>query len=118
MPLSNKDMLRILESTDFRKNKGRTNNLQPGQTHSESMVLGKVRQLYTSCNGKVCKVEATKNKKFPIMLKAAKQFLRENTNYKFEAVMLLATTAAVLLQQYYYSYMGNCTPGYCDWIAL
>ena len=88
MPLSNKDMLRILESTDIPKNKGRTNNLQPGQTHSESMVLGKVRQLYTSCNGKVCKVEATKNKKFPILLKAAKQFLRENTNYKFEAVTI------------------------------
>jgi hypothetical protein len=66
MPLTNNDMLKILESTDFPKNKGRTNNLQPGQTYSESMVLGKVRQLYTSCDGKICKVDATKNKKFPI----------------------------------------------------
>ena len=88
MPLTSNDMLKILESTDFPKNKGRTNNLQRGQTYSESMVLGKVRQLYTSCDGKICKVDATKNKKFPILLKAAKQFLRENTNYKFEAVTI------------------------------
>ena len=86
MPVSNTDMLRILESTDFPKNKGRTNNLQPGQLYSRSMVLGKVRKLYSSCDGKVCKVDSIKNKKYPILLKAAKQFLRQNTKYKFEAV--------------------------------
>jgi hypothetical protein len=88
MPLSNKDMLQLLEATLFPKNKGRTNILQPGQTHSKSMVLGKVRKLYSSCDGKVCKVESRHNKTHAILLKAAKQFLRENTNYKFEAVTI------------------------------
>ena len=88
MTLSNKDMLQILEATKFPKNKGRTNILQKGQTYSTSMVLGKVRKLYSSCDGKVCKVESRNNEKYPILLKASKQFLRENTNYKFEAVTI------------------------------
>ena len=90
MPLSKKDMLKILEATEFPKNKGRTNNLQPGQTFSKSMVLGRVRKLYSSCDGKVCKVESRNNAKHPILLKAAKQFLREapGVNYKFEAVTI------------------------------
>eukprot|EP01050_Picozoa_sp_SAG11_P012850 SAG11_NODE_1458_length_4874_cov_218.142827_2_plen_167_part_00 len=89
MPISKKDMLSLLEATDFPKNKGRTNNLQPGQTYSRSMVLGKVRQLYTSCDGKVCKVPSKKNEKYPILLKAAKQFLKQHDkNYKFESVTI------------------------------
>jgi hypothetical protein len=54
------------------------------------MVLGRVRKLYSSCDGKVCKVESRNNKKHPILLKAAKQFLREapGVNYKFEAVTI------------------------------
>ena len=47
-------MLKLLRETRFPKNKGRTNILNKGQTHSLSMVLGKVRQMYSSCNGKVC----------------------------------------------------------------
>ena len=42
MPLSKKDMLKILEATEFPKNKGRTNNLQHGQTFSKSMVVGNI----------------------------------------------------------------------------
>ena len=73
MPLSNKDMLKILEATEFPKNKGRTNNLQPGQTFSKSMVLGRVRKLYSSCDGKVCKVESRNNKN-------TQYFLRQLSN--------------------------------------
>ena len=40
------DMLKLLNSTQFPKNTGRTNNLKPGQTFSLSMVLGKVRMFY------------------------------------------------------------------------
>ena len=46
-------VLKLLEETDFPINKGRTNILKKGQTHSKSMVLGKVRKLYSSCDGKV-----------------------------------------------------------------
>ena len=41
-------VLKLLEETDFPINKGRTNILKKGQTHSKSMVLGKVRKLYTA----------------------------------------------------------------------
>ena len=62
-------MLKELRATRFPKNKGRTNILNKGQTYSLSMVLGKVRQLYSSCNGKVCKVASKWNKKYPELLK-------------------------------------------------
>ena len=90
MPLSKKDMLKILEATEFPKNKGRTNNLQHGQTFSKSMVLERVRKSYSSRDGKVCKVESRNNKKSPILLKVAKQLLREapGVNYKFEAITI------------------------------
>ena len=52
-------MLKLLEQSDIPINKGRTNILKKGQKHSRSMVLGKVRQLYSSCDGKVCKVPGT-----------------------------------------------------------
>ena len=53
--VTKKEMLALLEATEFPKNKGRTNILNKGQTYSQSMVLGKVRKLYSSCDGKVCK---------------------------------------------------------------
>ena len=83
-------MLRILEATEFPKNKGRTNNLQHGQTFSKSMVLERVRKSYSSRDGKVCKEESRNNKKSPILLKVAKQLLREapGVNYKFEAITI------------------------------
>eukprot|EP01050_Picozoa_sp_SAG11_P067549 SAG11_NODE_48233_length_124_cov_188.960000_1_plen_41_part_11 len=40
------------------------------------MVLGKVRKLYSSCDGKVCKVDSRHNEKHKALLKAAKSFLR------------------------------------------
>ena len=66
------EMLKILQATDFPKNTGRTNVLKKGQTFSQSMVLGKVRKLYSSCNGKLCLVESRHNKKNKAVLKAAK----------------------------------------------
>ena len=35
--------------------------MKPGQKPLLSMVLGKVRKLYLSCAGKVCKVESRHN---------------------------------------------------------
>ena len=55
MPLSKKDMLKILEATEFPKSKGCTNNLQPCQTYSKSMVLDRVHKLY---RGFKCKGES------------------------------------------------------------
>jgi hypothetical protein len=82
-------MLKELRATRFPKNKGRTNILNKGQTYSLSMVLGKVRQLYSSCNGKVCKVDSKWNKKYPELLKAAKQLLKQHDpKYRFEAVTI------------------------------
>jgi hypothetical protein len=52
------EMLKILQATDFPKNTGRTNVLKKGLTFSQSMVLGKVRKLYSSCNKKICLVES------------------------------------------------------------
>ena len=87
--VTKKQMLALLEATEFPKNKGRTNILNKGQTYSHSMVLGKVRKLYSSCDGKVCKVESRHNAKHPELLKAAKQFLKSHDpNYRFEAVTI------------------------------
>ena len=89
------EMLKILEATDFPINKGRTNVLKKGQTHSQSMVLGKVRKLYSSCDGKVCKVPSRHNEKHKALLKAAKSFLKtHDPNYKFEAVTINKNHAA------------------------
>ena len=72
-------MLKLLRETRFPKNKGRTNILNKGQTHSLSMVLGKVRQMYSSCNGKVYKVPSRFNKQQEApraLLKAGKALLK------------------------------------------
>ena len=69
-------MLKLLRETRFPKNKGRTNILNKGQTHSLSMVLGKVRQMFSSCNGKACKVPSRFNKKYPALPKAGKALLK------------------------------------------
>ena len=93
--VTKKTMLELLEATEFPKNKGRTNVLKKGQTYSHSMVLGKVRKLYSSCDGKVCKVPSTNNKKHPKLLAAAKSFLKSHDpNYKFEAVTINKNHAA------------------------
>ena len=94
--VSKKEMLAILQATDFPKNKGRTNILKKGQTHSESMVLGQVRKLYSSCDGKVCKVPSRNNEKYKALLAAATEsFLRASGNkYKFEAVTINKNHAA------------------------
>ena len=89
------EMLKILEATDFPINKGRINVLKKGQTHSQSMVLGKVRKLCSSCDGKVCKVLSRHNEKHKALLKAAKSFLKtHDLNYKFEAVTINKNHAA------------------------
>ena len=93
--VTKKEMLQILEATDFPINKGRTNILKKGQTYSHSMVLGKVRKMFSSCDGKVCKVPSRHNKKHEGLLKAAKSFLRSHDpNYKFEAVTINKNHAA------------------------
>ena len=80
-------MLKLLRETRFPKNKGRTNILNKGQTHSLSMVLGKVRQMFSSCNGKACKVPSRFNKKSPALLKAGKALLKaHDPKYRFEAM--------------------------------
>ena len=82
-------MLNILEATDLPINKGRTNILKKGHAPSKSMVLGKVLTLYSSCDGKRCKVESRHNEKHKALLKAAKLFLRSaSLGYKFEAVTI------------------------------
>ena len=89
------EMLKILEATDVPVNKGRTNILKKGQAPSKSMVLGKVLKLYSSCDGKRCKVESRHNEKHKALLKAAKSFLRSaNLGYKFEAVTINKNHAA------------------------
>ena len=62
---------------------------------SKSMVLSKVLKLYSSCDGKQCKVESWHNEKHKALLKAAKSFLRSaNLGYKFEAVTINKNHAA------------------------
>ena len=68
-------MLKLLEQTDIPINKGSTNILKKGQKYSRSMVLGKVRQLYSSYDGKVCKVPSRHNAKHKVLLVVAKSFL-------------------------------------------
>ena len=72
------EMLKILQATEFPKNTGRTNVLKKGQTFSQSMVLGKVRKLYSSCNGKICLVDSRHNVKHKAVLKAAKALLKQH----------------------------------------
>ena len=81
--VSKSEMLKLLQATDFPKNKGRTNVLKGKQTYSQSMVLGKVRKMFSSCNGKMCLVDSRHNVKHKAILKAAKSMLRaHDKNYK------------------------------------
>lgn len=87
--MNNPKMTKLLRGTRFPKNKGRTNILNKGQTYSLSMVLGKVRKLYSSCNGRVCKVPSRWNSKYAALLKASKQLLKaHDPKYRFEAVTI------------------------------
>ena len=59
------------------------------------MVLGRVRQLYSSCDGKVCKVPSRHNAKHKVLLAAAKSFLNQHDpRYGFEAVTINKNHAA------------------------
>eukprot|EP01052_Picozoa_sp_SAG31_P052872 SAG31_NODE_13267_length_881_cov_1.062660_2_plen_72_part_00 len=61
------------------------------------MVLGKVRQLYSSCGGKVCKVRSRHNAKHKVLLNlaVAKSFLNQHDpKYGFEAVTINKNHAA------------------------
>jgi hypothetical protein len=83
--MNNAAMLKMLRETDFPKNKGRTNILNKGQTHSLSMVLGKVRKLYTK--KELSKVPSRHNEKYPELLKAGKALLKaHDPKYRFEAM--------------------------------
>ena len=93
--VSKREMLNLLESTEFPKNTGRTNVLKKGQTHSESMVLGKVHKMYSSCDGKRCKVASRHNVKHKELLAAAKSFLKAaGVKYRFESVTVNKNHAA------------------------
>jgi hypothetical protein len=95
MVVTKKDMLKILQATDFPKNTGRANVLKKGQTFSQSMVLGKVRKLYSSCNGKICLVESRHNKKIKAVLKAAKALLKQHApGYRPQALTINKNHAA------------------------
>ena len=87
--VSKKSMLAMLEQTHIPDNKGRTNILKKGQTSSKSMVLGKVRQLYSSCDGKACKVDSKMNVKYPELLKMSRAFLKKHhPEYRFQTVTI------------------------------
>ena len=59
------------------------------------MVLGKVRKLYSSCNGKLCLVESSHNKKNKALLKAAKALLKQHApGYTPQAVTINKNHAA------------------------
>ena len=93
--VSKSEMLKLLNETEFPKNTGRKNVLKKGQTHSKSMVLGKVHKLYSSCDGKKCKVDSRHNEKHKKLLEAAKSFLRQSgVKYRFESVTLNKNHAA------------------------
>jgi hypothetical protein len=93
--VTKKEMLKILEATDVPINKRWTHILKKGQAPSKSMVLGKVLKLYSSCDGKRCKVESRHNEKHKALLKVAKSFLRSaNLGYEFEAVTINNNHAA------------------------
>jgi len=81
------EMLKLLQATEFPKNTGRTNVLKKGQTYSHSMVLGKVRKLYSSCNGKICLVNSRHNEKNKGLLLVSKSLLRAHAPaYRAQAV--------------------------------
>ena len=107
------DMLKLLNSTQFPKNTGRTNNLKPGQTFSLSMVLGKVRMFY----GKGL-AESRFNKKHPELLAMAKKLLKSHDpKYGFQAVTINKNHASARHTDKYnggHSYiigLGNYTGG-------
>ena len=75
-------VLKILRETEFPRNTGRKNNLQPGQKFSYSMVLGKVKMMY----GKGM-AQSRHNKKHGELLTAARQLLKSHApNYTFHSV--------------------------------
>jgi hypothetical protein len=89
------EMLKLLQATEFPKNTGRTNVLKKGQLYSHSMVLGKVRKLYSSCNGKICLVNSRHNAKNKGLLLAAKSLLRAHApTYRAQAVTFNKNHAA------------------------
>ena len=93
--VNKREMLKILNETEFPINTGRTNILKKGQTHSKSMVLGKVHQMFKGCDGKKCKVDSQNNKKYKELLKATKSFLRDSgVKYRFESVTINKNHAA------------------------
>ena len=94
-------MLKLLEQTDIPINKGRTNILKKGQKHSKSMVLGRVRQLYSSCDGKVCKVPSRHNAKHKVLLAAAKSVLNQHDpRYGFDIYSCGIDVELVALRSY------------------
>eukprot|EP01052_Picozoa_sp_SAG31_P059675 SAG31_NODE_18945_length_617_cov_0.691120_2_plen_158_part_01 len=62
--MSKAKMLQLLEQTNF-PDFNRKDVLRKGQKHYKGMVLGKVRKMYSSCDGKMCKVESRHNKRYP-----------------------------------------------------
>ena len=72
-------MLKLLEETDF-PDFNKTDVLKKGQKHYKGMVLGKVRKMFSSCDGKMCKVESRHNKRHPEVLKAARALIRNDSH--------------------------------------
>ena len=65
------------------------------EQNSNQMKVGKVRKLYSSCDGKVCKVPSRHNVKHKELLVALKALLRSHDpKYKFEAVTVNKNHAA------------------------
>ena len=84
-------MLTLLRNTEFPKNKGRKNNLQKGQTHSLSMVLGQAKLMFCSKqkDKNNCIRNARMNKRFPELLLASKQLLKsKDPKYAFHSVTI------------------------------
>ena len=84
-------MLTLLRNTEFPRNTGRENNLQPGQKFSLSMVLGQAKLMFCSKakDPQKCRRPARLNKKFPELLLASKQLLKsKDPKYTFHSVAI------------------------------
>ncbi len=92
--MSKANMLQLLEQTNF-PDFNRKDVLRKGQKHYKGMVLGKVRKMYSSCDGKMCKVESRHNKRYPEVLKAARALIRaHNPSFRYEAITINKNNAA------------------------
>ena len=92
MTITNAQMLKALQETEFPKNTGRTNILKGHQTYSKSMALGKMKAMFTK---RGVFTQSRHNKKHANLLQLAKQFLKQHDpSYRFQTVTINKNHAA------------------------